>query len=170
MKCSNGFVDLIDRTVDFDTEGWEEVKSQFLFDASDEGLLTINGTPNGLSSSSYGPHLLVPVTGATAGDFDTDGDVDAVDLAQWQGDFGINNESDADNDGDSDGADFLAWQRNLGAGALSASTAVPEPSCLAMLVLGGALLLGVVGTRQEKRPHAEAQRRRGKSRWSVAAG
>ena len=52
------------------------------------------------------------------GDFDNDGDVDGNDLSQWQGDFGLNGNSDADFDGDSDGADFLAWQRNLtGSGA-----------------------------------------------------
>jgi len=75
-------------------------------------------------------------------DFDGDGNVDAADLAQWQGDFGINGDSDANNDGDSDGADFLAWQRNLGASSLSASAAVPEPSCLLLLVLGLPILLG----------------------------
>ena len=78
------------------------------------------------------------------GDFDADGDVDAADLARWQGDFGINGDSDADGDGDSDGADFLAWQRNFGASALSASTssaAVPEPTCLILLILGLPLFL-----------------------------
>ena len=37
------------------------------------------------------------------GDFDDDGDVDADDLAQWEGDFGLNGDADADFDGDSDG-------------------------------------------------------------------
>jgi|GEM_PF-5637429 len=46
-------------------------------------------------------------------DFDSSGDVDSLDLAQWVGDFGQNGSSDADADGDSDGADFLAWQRNF---------------------------------------------------------
>jgi len=64
-------------------------------------------------------------------------------LAQWQGDFGINGDSDADNDSDSDGADFLAWQRNFGANALpAASTGVPEPTSLLLLMLGLPILLG----------------------------
>ena len=73
-----------------------------------------------------------------AGDFDLDGDVDDDDLTQWQGDFGLNDESDADGDGDSDGSDFLAWQRSAGAsGALmSQVAAVPEPATATLFMLG----------------------------------
>jgi hypothetical protein len=70
-----------------------------------------------------------------AGDFDGDGDVDAMDLARWTTGFSLNDDADANVDGDSDGADFLAWQRNLGAhspGALLAAGAVPEPTTGAM--------------------------------------
>ncbi len=65
-----------------------------------------------------------------AADFDNDGDVDAADLSQWRGDFGLNDDSDADNDGDSDGADFLIWQQNVGAGPSTwpAGVPVPEPA------------------------------------------
>jgi len=56
-----------------------------------------------------------------------------ADLAQWQGDFGVN----AMSDGDSDGADFLTWQRQLGGAATVAATAaVPEPATLLLLVSG----------------------------------
>jgi hypothetical protein len=67
-------------------------------------------------------------------DFDEDGDVDADDLVQWQGDFGVNGDSDAEGDGDSDGADFLAWQQQLGSGVMAATAgaAAPEP-CTAVL-------------------------------------
>jgi hypothetical protein len=67
--------------------------------------------------------------------------VNGADLAQWKGDFGVNNESDADNDGDSDGADFLAWQRNLGVGvpANAIGAPVPEPSSLVMVAAIGVL-------------------------------
>ncbi len=70
-------------------------------------------------------------------DFDLDGDVDADDLAQWQGDYGLNGMSDADGDGDSDGSDFLAWQQQFGSALprLTFSQTVPEP---------GSLLLGVL--------------------------
>ena len=55
--------------------------------------------------------------------------VDDVDLAQWEGDFGINGDSDANGDGVTDGADFLAWQRQTAAAATSAIAAVPgEPA------------------------------------------
>ena len=72
------------------------------------------------------------------GDFTGNGIVDAMDLQQWQGDFGLNDESDADGDDDSDGADFLIWQQNLGApGQTAAAAAVPEPaaSLLALSVI-----------------------------------
>ena len=72
------------------------------------------------------------------GDFTGNGIVDAMDLQQWQGDFGLNDESDADGDDDSDGADFLIWQQNLGTpGQTAAAAAVPEPasSLLALSVI-----------------------------------
>ena len=83
---------------------------------------------------------MYPIVVPFAGDFDEDGDVDGDDLAQWQGDFGVNALSDADNDGDSDGADFLAWQRQLGAAApaVSANAPVPEPAT-SMLVIVAAV-------------------------------
>lgn len=63
------------------------------------------------------------------GDFDGDLDVDDLDLAKWQGDYGINGNSDADGDGDSDGRDFLIWQRNVGTGVpISSAVSVPEPA------------------------------------------
>jgi uncharacterized protein YkwD len=71
-----------------------------------------------------------------AADFDNDGEVDAADLAQWRGDFGLNGDSDADDDDDSDGADFLVWQRQLGLGASAAT--VPEPA-------GASLIIGAFG-------------------------
>jgi len=70
-----------------------------------------------LNSPFTRPWFLAPVLA----DFDDNGIVDGDDLAQWQGDFGVNALSDADNDGDSDGADFLAWQRQLGFGPSRAS-------------------------------------------------
>ena len=73
-----------------------------------------------------------------AADFNDDNKVDAADLAQWRGDFGVDNGSDANGDGRSDGRDFLTWQREYGSGVTAAS--VPEPStqilaCLAFLPL-----------------------------------
>jgi hypothetical protein len=80
--------------------------------------------------------LLAPPAPA---DFDEDGDVDSADLAQWQGDFGVNGLSDADNDGDSDGADFLAWQQQLGSGSpgVAAVQSVPELGASVLAALAG---------------------------------
>ena len=77
-------------------------------------------------------------------DFDLDGDVDAADLAQWQGDFGQNGGSDADRDGDSDGFDFLAWQQQLGSGSASVAItqSVPEPTSSTLLL--GLAALGFI--------------------------
>lgn len=47
-------------------------------------------------------------------DFDRNGHIDATDLAQWQVDYSINNESDSDGNGLTDGNDFLLWQQLLG--------------------------------------------------------
>lgn len=75
-------------------------------------------------------------TPGLAADFNGDDIVDAVDLAEWQGDYQVNNHSDADGDADSDGRDFLIWQRQSGmtAGILAISI-VPEPTLAALLFL-----------------------------------
>ncbi|MDZ4656360.1 MAG: hypothetical protein SH868_02150 [Bythopirellula sp.] len=78
-------------------------------------------------------------------DFNQDGNVDGLDLAEWQGDYGLNSDSDADFDGDSDGRDFLIWQQQFGQSTLpliAASTAViPEPTGLLLATLCGGLAL-----------------------------
>jgi len=63
------------------------------------------------------------------GDFDSDGDVDGADFLEWQRDFA------------NLGAGGLAdWEANFGAGvpAVAAASAVPEPSAIALLMLGAA--------------------------------
>ena len=65
-----------------------------------------------------------------AGDFNNDGQVDAVDFVQWQGAFG--------GASGRQGKDLLAWQREFGT-VLSNSVAtatVPEPASLALAALG----------------------------------
>jgi hypothetical protein len=78
--------------------------------------------------------VFLEVHAGFSADFDGDGDVDAADLAKWQGDHGANGNSDADLDGDSDGADFLAWQRQLRQSLASATSShVPEPGTACLL-------------------------------------
>lgn len=86
--------------------------------------------------------LAEPLISAGPGDFDSDGDIDSDDLIQWEGDYGVNGDSDANDDGRSDGIDFLTWQRNqAGTQATAALTAVPEPNSM-MLVMAIAVLAG----------------------------
>lgn len=92
------------------------------------------------------PSLAAP----TPGDYDGDGDVDGDDLAQWQGDFGLNADSDGDDDGDSDGGDFVLWQRNAGTvPAGSANVAVPEPATVCLGCLA-ALATCLAGTQRRR--------------------
>jgi hypothetical protein len=80
-----------------------------------------------------------------AADFNQDGTVDGLELAQWQTAYGESTDGDADFDGDTDGSDFLIWQRQFGQTTLqltaTSSANVPEPMGLA---LGGMVLLALV--------------------------
>jgi T5SS/PEP-CTERM-associated repeat protein len=89
------------------------------------------------TSHLYTSGVLTIVSSQLPGDFDHDFDVDADDLVQWRGDFGLSGDSDADNDGDSDGADFLVWQRQLGRtlSATASTSTVPEPGHLGIVGL-----------------------------------
>lgn len=75
-------------------------------------------------------------------DFNSDGKVDAQDLAVWKTAMSGGLAADATGDGHTDGADFLAWQRQLGAanGGASLVEQVPEPAMWQML-LAAALFL-----------------------------
>lgn len=67
-------------------------------------------------------------------DFNEDTLVDGDDLAAWQSAYGSDAGGDANGDGDSDGSDFLTWQRQYtGTPAVSAVSAVPEPSSVVLL-------------------------------------
>jgi hypothetical protein len=108
---------------------WPDGTIQTIFDVAANQYLTIN----------------------TPGDFNGDGQVDAADLVQWQGDFGVNSLSDANHDGQTDGADFLWWQRQLGNGVPAAATAttaaVPEPAAAMLVTMAAAAIC-----KQRRRP------------------
>jgi hypothetical protein len=81
-------------------------------------------------------------------DFNSDGLVGGADLAQWEGDYGVNGDSDANGDDVSDGADFLIWQRNITSPSpVSSNSVVPEPSSL-LLMFGGWLGLALGGRKR----------------------
>lgn len=91
------------------------------------------------------------------GDFDTNGEVDGGDLAQWRAGFGtasaVRRQGDADGDGDVDGADFLTWQRTLGTNVAAPpktanSVGVPEPASAALLVAGASVAMGMGRSRE----------------------
>lgn len=105
----------------------------------------------GTSDRNTGVIYQIQASAPIPGDFDGDGDVDQFDLVQWQGDYGLNGDSDADNDGDSDGADYLAWQQAFEGGQSlgSSSTVVPEPSTLISAGLAVLFVLGRTGIPQE---------------------
>lgn len=80
-----------------------------------------------------------------AADFNQDGDVDGLDLIEWQAAYGVNTDGDADFDGDSDGRDYLIWQRQFGQSSLplvgGSLAAVPEPAGLILFATSAALCL-----------------------------
>ncbi len=81
-------------------------------------------------------HLSYTLDDLQPGDFNEDGEVDALDLGKWEVDFGVNGGSDGDGDSDSDLADLLVWQRGYqaSAGVGQAVFSVPEPSASACLL------------------------------------
>jgi hypothetical protein len=77
------------------------------------------------SSGASDYYQLVTTTSASfglpsSGDFDGDGDVDGRDFLTWQRDPGV--------------GDLADWQENYGFGTVAATTVVPEPNCLTLLI------------------------------------
>ena len=70
-------------------------------------------------------------------DFNTDGVVDGLDAGQWQGDYGLNGDSDANNDNRSNGLDLTYWQRAFRQAAPVYSA--PEPASSILLATAGLL-------------------------------
>ncbi|WP_221435553.1 hypothetical protein [Algisphaera agarilytica] len=77
---------------------------------------------------------------ALLGDYNGNGVVDAADYTVWQDSFGsmVDLAADGNGNGVVDAADYTVWQDNFGitAPAGGASVVIPEPSVLALTVLG----------------------------------
>lgn len=88
----------------------------------------------------------ISLTPGFAADFDSNGHVDAADLAIWKTGFGATGgrgAGDATGDNLVTGDDFLVWQRQLGSGAAAtpANASIPEPATASLLTAGGLALL-----------------------------
>jgi hypothetical protein len=86
---------------------------------------------NGFEDQPFQSGRIIPST-FLVGDFDADGDTDGADFLKWQ-------RSEVSNPPSA--SDLVAWEANYGAPTAAASAAVPEPSSLALLCLGGLLAL-----------------------------
>ncbi len=105
------------------------------------GTPVVNGAPT-LSSVAW-----IKSVDAIAGDFDSDGDVDAADYNKWKADFGkwVAKGGGADGNGNGvvDAADYTIWRNNLGAGQeLGLAAAVPEPATCLLAIFGILFALG----------------------------
>jgi T5SS/PEP-CTERM-associated repeat protein len=89
--------------------------------------------------------VLLKLVNTTTGDYNHDGVVDAADYAIWRatlGQTGIGLAADGDGDHTITQADYNVWKSNFGnvasgsSAGEAASTAVPEPPSLALLVFG----------------------------------
>jgi hypothetical protein len=98
-----------------------------LFDGGTQDLMLRYRTANGVFITAAVNYL----TSEFDGDFDSDGDVDGRDFLVWQRGGSSNPRSPGD---------LALWQANYGTGGLSTLGAVPEPSAIAILAPGLAML------------------------------
>jgi len=123
----------------FDSAGVLYAGSQdgeiYALDLTDLTQVTSIGTPG----SPVSGLAFQPAVAGLLADFDGDEDVDGADFLALQRGFGTS----------FTGADFDNWEAEFGTGvgAVSAVSAVPEPSALALLMLG-AIGLGALRTRK----------------------
>jgi endonuclease/exonuclease/phosphatase family metal-dependent hydrolase len=101
------------------------------------GMVTVATQSQAAANSLYEFPIEFFVGNFLEADFNQDGNVDGLDLAEWQAAFGVTANADADSDGDSDGRDFLIWQRQYGQSSLplvaGSMTTVPEPTSLLLM-------------------------------------
>jgi hypothetical protein len=90
------------------------------------------------TTTAAAAHIAASYATPQSADFNHDGQVNVVDLEQWQQSFGTNGLADANGDGLSDGADFLAWQHQFSDEPTSLT--VPEPTPLTLAALASLFL------------------------------
>ena len=98
----------------------------------------------GTVAYQVGGAVIPPPTAGLPGDIDGDGAVGFTDFLVLSANFGMTGgiaEGDIDGDGSVGFPDFLVLSSNFGQSA--AVAAVPEPTAISMLGLGGLLLLGI---------------------------
>lgn len=132
-------------SVSFDTSSAGVFSAVYSILVSDEAIA--GATSDTLTLTVMGEVL----SSLLLGDADNDGDVDAFDITAVEQNFGVTGIADgtllgdADDDGDVDAFDITTIEQNFGntlppASALDAAAAVPEPSSLVLLGLGGLLV------------------------------
>jgi hypothetical protein len=140
------------QTFDFDTKQWvgsmdvNYAGGPFVADGTtltydlttlfDDGGFVLDGFPTNPSKIYFGGDdgvifknlsIVVGDEPVEDGDFDNDGDVDGRDFLVWQRGNSPNPLS---------AGDLALWQNSYGTGGLAAISGVPEPSSLALLVIG----------------------------------
>ncbi len=104
------------------------------------------------AGASLAPRLVVDAVLASVaplvGDYNDDGIVDAADYTVWRdslGQSGSGLAADGDGDGTVDADDYDLWKahygESTGGGSLAGTATVPEPTGLALLVVGSLILL-----------------------------
>jgi hypothetical protein len=86
---------------------------------------------NGFKDQPFQSGRIIP-SAFLFGDFDVDGDADGFDFLKWQR---------GEVSSPPSASDLAAWEANYGAPLAAVSTAVPEPTSLILLSLGGLLIL-----------------------------
>lgn len=121
---------------------------QVVFDTTTLGMKTGEITITSASQSAANSEIVIPISfevvaAALAGDYNDDGVVDAADYSVWRDELAAGGSlvNETASPGVVDSADYDAWVANFGA-ASAVSTAVPEPSALAMLCLTGLAAFG----------------------------
>ncbi|MEN1678989.1 MAG: dockerin type I domain-containing protein [Planctomycetota bacterium] len=121
-----------------------------LFDVSGEQDLALQFLIAGESAPKPGVVIYEPIEAGLAGDYNSDGAVDAADFTVWRDLLGLetslaNENPAAATPGIVDIEDYLFWKSQFGAVASAASTNVPEPASLS---LGLASVAGAIAIRR----------------------